>query len=184
MVNDDAPTAEARAPIPSGCSQGYHQSASTLNLLRAFTKGGFADLAPGARVEPGVRRELAARVAATRRIAAEIERALAFMAACGIDLAADAAAARGRRLDEPRGPAARLRGGADAARLADRRLVRLLRAHALDRRAHARSVTAPTSSSSPASHNPLGVQARPGRDARGGASSSASASIPGASRAG
>ena len=36
--------------------QAYHQSASTLNLLRAFTKGGFADLVPGARVEPGVRR--------------------------------------------------------------------------------------------------------------------------------
>ena len=31
-------------PTRSGWSQGYHQSAATLNLLRAFTKGGFADL--------------------------------------------------------------------------------------------------------------------------------------------
>ena len=36
--------------------QAYHQSASTLNLLRAFTKGGFADLEPRARVDAGVRR--------------------------------------------------------------------------------------------------------------------------------
>ena len=39
--------------------QGYHQSASTLNLLRAFTKGGFADLGAGARLDAGVRRQLA-----------------------------------------------------------------------------------------------------------------------------
>ena len=45
--------------------QAYHQSASTLNLLRAFTKGGFADLDPGPRLEPGVRRRLAPRAAAT-----------------------------------------------------------------------------------------------------------------------
>ena len=57
--------------------------------------------------------------------------------ACGIDLARDAAAARGRLLHEPRGAAARLRGGAHPPRLAHRRLVRLLGAHALDRRAHA-----------------------------------------------
>src|SRR5581483_6998597 len=50
-----------------------------------------------------------------------------------------APAAPGRRLDEPRGPAARLRGGPDAPRLADGRLVRLLGPHALDRRAHPRS---------------------------------------------
>src|SRR6266496_2322130 len=48
-----------------------------------------------------------------------------------------APAAPGRLLDEPRGAAARVRGGVDAARLVDRRLVRLHRAHALDRRADA-----------------------------------------------
>src|SRR6266498_3246802 len=44
MVNDDAPTAEGRVPDPERLIAAYHQSASTLNLLRAFTKGGFADL--------------------------------------------------------------------------------------------------------------------------------------------
>src|SRR5262245_26174802 len=44
MVNDPAPTLAARQPDPDRLVQAYHQSASTLNLLRAFTKGGFADL--------------------------------------------------------------------------------------------------------------------------------------------
>ena len=44
MVHDDAPTAEARMPDPERMVEGYHQSAATLNLVRAFTKGGFADL--------------------------------------------------------------------------------------------------------------------------------------------
>ena len=34
----------ARVPDPDRLVQAYHQSAATLNLLRAFTKGGFADL--------------------------------------------------------------------------------------------------------------------------------------------
>ena len=44
IVNDIAPTAAARIADPERLVQAYHQSASTLNLLRAFTKGGFADL--------------------------------------------------------------------------------------------------------------------------------------------
>jgi len=44
IVNDDAPTAQGRAPDPERLVTAYHQSASTLNLVRAFTKGGFADL--------------------------------------------------------------------------------------------------------------------------------------------
>ena len=44
MVHDDAPTAEARIPDPERMVEGYNQSAATLNLLRAFTKGGYADL--------------------------------------------------------------------------------------------------------------------------------------------
>ena len=44
MVNDEAPTVEARTPDPERMLRVYHQSAATLNLLRAFTKGGFADL--------------------------------------------------------------------------------------------------------------------------------------------
>ena len=44
MVNDIAFTAAARVPEPQRLIEAYHQSAATLNLLRAFTKGGFADL--------------------------------------------------------------------------------------------------------------------------------------------
>src|SRR6185312_3301811 len=40
MVNDDAFDAEARRPDPERLVAAYQQSASTLNLLRAFTKGG------------------------------------------------------------------------------------------------------------------------------------------------
>jgi 3-deoxy-7-phosphoheptulonate synthase len=85
MVNDDAPTAEARIPDPERMVRAYHQSAATLNLLRAFTKGGFADLtqvqmwnqAFAASAPEGQRYQ---------EIAVEIERALGFMRACGIDL--------------------------------------------------------------------------------------------------
>jgi len=44
MVNDPSAHAEARIPNPDRLVQAYHQAASTLNLVRAFTKGGFADL--------------------------------------------------------------------------------------------------------------------------------------------
>ncbi|MBC8214153.1 MAG: 3-deoxy-7-phosphoheptulonate synthase [Candidatus Marinimicrobia bacterium] len=43
-INDIKFTKEARTPDPKRLVQAYHQSASTLNLLRAFTMGGFADL--------------------------------------------------------------------------------------------------------------------------------------------
>src|SRR5436305_1459163 len=88
MVHGDEPTPAARAFDPARRVQGYHQSASTLNLLRAFTKGGFADLN---KVHLW-NQEFVATSPEGRRyeaIAAEIERALRFMAACGIDLAAE-----------------------------------------------------------------------------------------------
>ena len=85
MVNDDAPDAERPGPRPDRLIAAYHQSASTLNLVRAFTKGGFADLSQVhlwnqqfvASSDEGRRYE---------QIAGEIDRALRFMAACGIDL--------------------------------------------------------------------------------------------------
>src|SRR5579885_1488731 len=43
-VNDGAFTAQARTPDPQRLLQAYSQSASTLNLLRAFAQGGYADL--------------------------------------------------------------------------------------------------------------------------------------------
>ena len=84
MVNDPAPHDEARIPDPQRLVQAYHQSASTLNLLRAFTKGGFADLN---RVHAWNQEFVATSAEGQRyeQIAAEIERALAFMRACGVD---------------------------------------------------------------------------------------------------
>jgi 3-deoxy-7-phosphoheptulonate synthase len=83
-VNDPAPTLEARTPDPRRLVRAYNQSASTLNLLRAFTKGGFADLS---RVHAWTQ-EFVTTSREGRRyeaLAAEIERALRFMRACGID---------------------------------------------------------------------------------------------------
>ncbi len=44
IINGLAFTVEARAPDPERMLKVYHQSASTLNLLRAFAQGGYADL--------------------------------------------------------------------------------------------------------------------------------------------
>lgn len=77
-------TQESRQPDPMRLVQTYHASAATLNLVRAFTQGGYADLrqvhswnqdfvsesAPGKRYE---------------EMAEEIDRALSFMTACGAD---------------------------------------------------------------------------------------------------
>jgi 3-deoxy-7-phosphoheptulonate synthase len=88
MVNDFEFDAAARRPDPSRLVRAYHQSASTLNLLRAFAKGGFADLS---RVHAWNLEFLDASPEGRRyeALAAEIDRALRFMAACGIDLDAE-----------------------------------------------------------------------------------------------
>src|SRR4051812_28726991 len=89
IVHDDAPTAEARVPDPDRLIAAYHQSASTLNLLRAFTKGGFADLS---QVHVWNQQFVSTSTEGQRyeAIAAEIDRALRFMRACGIDLMSEA----------------------------------------------------------------------------------------------
>ena len=79
---------EARTPDPWRLVRCYHQSAATLNLLRAFTRGGFADLEKVhiwnqefvATSKQGQRYETMAR---------EITRALRFLSACGIDVSND-----------------------------------------------------------------------------------------------
>ena len=88
MVNDEAFDPEARRPDPDRLVAAYQQSASTLNLLRAFTKGGFADLS---QVHVWNQQFVASSAEGQRyeRIASEIDRALRFMAACGIDLGAE-----------------------------------------------------------------------------------------------
>lgn len=84
IVNSPERTAEARRPDPDRMVRAYNQSAATLNLLRAFTKGGFADIT---RLHEW-NQEFVADSPEGRRydaVASEIDRALAFMAACGID---------------------------------------------------------------------------------------------------
>jgi 3-deoxy-7-phosphoheptulonate synthase len=85
MVNSELPSEEARRPDPERMVRGYYQAAATLNLVRAFTKGGFADLN---RVHMWNQEFVASSPEGRRyeQIASEIERAMRFMAACGIDL--------------------------------------------------------------------------------------------------
>lgn len=87
-VNRLDATPDARVPDPSRLLRVYHQSAATLNLLRAFTRGGFADLE---KVHVW-NQEFVAASAEGRRyeaVADEIDRALGFLRACGIDVAND-----------------------------------------------------------------------------------------------
>ncbi|MEP7053975.1 MAG: 3-deoxy-7-phosphoheptulonate synthase class II [Actinomycetota bacterium] len=85
-VNDLARTKEARTPDPHRMLRAYNQAASTLNLLRAYATGGFADLH---RVHAW-NKDFVKRSSAGERyeqLAHEIDRALGFMAACGINVA-------------------------------------------------------------------------------------------------
>ena len=79
-------TPEARVHDPKRMLRGYHTSASTLNLVRAFTKGGFADL----RAVHQWNRGFTSNPAHERyeKTANEIGRALKFMEACGVNFEA------------------------------------------------------------------------------------------------
>ncbi|MEZ5145413.1 MAG: 3-deoxy-7-phosphoheptulonate synthase class II, partial [Acidimicrobiales bacterium] len=84
IVNDLLFTAAARVPDPERLLTAYNQSAATLNLLRAFTKGGFADLR---RVHQWNQEFVSSSNEGRRyeQLADEIDRALRFMKACGLD---------------------------------------------------------------------------------------------------
>jgi 3-deoxy-7-phosphoheptulonate synthase len=84
MVNDIDFTPEARIADPERLITAYQQSAATLNLVRAFTKGGFGDLS---RVHAWNQEFVASSAEGQRyeEVAAGIERALQFMSACGVD---------------------------------------------------------------------------------------------------
>ena len=88
MVNGFTFSPEARRADPTRMVDAYNQSAATLNLVRAFTKGGFAALS---RVHAWNLEYVATSREGQRYhvLAREIERALRFMAACGIDLDAE-----------------------------------------------------------------------------------------------
>jgi len=84
-IHSDEPTPEGRVPDPERMVQAYYQAVSTLNLLRAFTKGGFADLT---QVHTWNQEFVQSSLEGRRYegIANEIGRALRFMQAIGIDL--------------------------------------------------------------------------------------------------
>lgn len=83
-VNDLQFTKEARTPDPTRLLKVYHTSSATLNLVRAFTQGGFADLRLVHEWNKGFVRdsEIGSRYEA---LAKEIGRALEFMKSAGVN---------------------------------------------------------------------------------------------------
>ncbi len=83
IINDAEFNPSARIPDPKRMLEAYHQSASTLNLLRAFAQGGLADLHQVHRwnmsfveASPAKQRYI--------KMSERIEDALGFMEVCGI----------------------------------------------------------------------------------------------------
>ena len=83
IINGAGFSAAERRPEPARMLQAYSQSASTLNLLRAFAQGGYANLT---RVHSWNRQFIADSTQGERyeEIAGRVEEALLFMDACGI----------------------------------------------------------------------------------------------------
>ncbi|MEA9983921.1 MULTISPECIES: class II 3-deoxy-7-phosphoheptulonate synthase [Subtercola] len=86
IVNGYDFTPESRAADPARLVAGYHTAASTLNLIRAFTQGGFADLREVHHWNKGFTSNPAN--ARYEDLAREIDRAIQFMIACGADFEA------------------------------------------------------------------------------------------------
>jgi 3-deoxy-7-phosphoheptulonate synthase len=83
IINKIDFTEEARIPDPERMIRAYNQSASTLNLLRAFAQGGYADLNQVHRWNLDFVKDspLTERY---EQLASDIDKALTFMRACGI----------------------------------------------------------------------------------------------------
>ncbi|MFA7506591.1 MAG: 3-deoxy-7-phosphoheptulonate synthase class II, partial [Burkholderiaceae bacterium] len=84
IINASAFDAKSRAPDPARLLRAYAHSASTLNLLRALARGGYADL----RRVHGWNTDFVARSPQGERyaeLAGRITEALAFFDACGFD---------------------------------------------------------------------------------------------------
>lgn len=83
IINDLTFTAEAREPDPQRMINAYHQAAATLNLLRAFAQGGYADLHEIHRwnLDFVADSPLGHRYNA---LAEAVDTTLSFMSACGI----------------------------------------------------------------------------------------------------
>ena len=83
MINGPDFNETARVPDPARMETGYFQSAGTLNLLRAFASGGYADLHQVHRwnLDFAAKSPLADRY---QDLASRIDETLGFMAACGM----------------------------------------------------------------------------------------------------
>lgn len=84
IVNDIAFTAEARVPDPRRQLEAYRQSAATLNLIRAFATGGYANLDNAHRWMLGFVKD-SPQSSRYRELAERITESLDFMRAIGID---------------------------------------------------------------------------------------------------
>ena len=86
IVNGYDFTPEARRANPQRMIEGYHTAVATLNLIRAFTQGGFADLREVHSWNKGfAKNPVNARY---EQLARDIDRAINFMMACGADFEA------------------------------------------------------------------------------------------------
>ena len=83
-VNDIEFTESSRTPDPQRLVRVYNTSAATLNLVRAFTRGGFADLRQVHEWNKGFIRD-SQFGEKYEQMATEIGRALAFMESAGVD---------------------------------------------------------------------------------------------------
>ena len=136
IVNGFEFTAEARMPDPERMVQAYNQSAATLNLLRAFAQGGYADLHEVNRWNLDFVRNSPASER-YHDLAARLDETLNFMAACGLNSATTPQIAE---TDFFTSHEALLLPYEEALTRVDStigRLVRLLGPHAVDRRPHA-----------------------------------------------
>ena len=97
----------ARKPDPERQIMAYRQSAATLNLLRAFAQGGYANLEHVHKWTLGFLKDCPA-WERYQALADRITEAMGFMRACGINRRYRAAIALDRFLHQPRGAAARL----------------------------------------------------------------------------
>lgn len=86
IINGMAFDAEAREPNPERQIAAYRQAASTVNLLRAFAKGGYADLTEVHRWNQDFIAD-SPEGARYKALATQIGEAMDFMAACGINTA-------------------------------------------------------------------------------------------------
>ena len=85
IINSPAFSAEARKADPVRMLEAYHQSAATLNLLRAFARGGLADLEQVHKWNLGFVKNAGSGTEKFEHLAEQISQALAFMEACGIN---------------------------------------------------------------------------------------------------